>query len=293
MGVPKTCILFSDEASSSSHKFNSYGVLVTDIFKVWLRRWKDLNLEQREQLRELMMNGYTLCGEYNDGLHIVPLKNHTISIVFFGVMRRAIITDKLCEDVVATLEKLRKFGCDRVEYEIINQNEIAKIGGNARYKTNCEGYVIHKQEKVGNEWRTISLEKYKTWWYVIIRMLREFIKNGIKNGWAKSWLERFNKRNDEYMHLAGKFKENWSQLTCDFIEYFILKSYQKGDIGFMNGVTGMAKIWRKFIDETQVHDDDLLNSEYKFNVNISEQIGHNPGKIIKDLEQQLEQNKRN
>lgn len=267
-------------------KYELSGELIADIFKIWLRKWNDLNLEQREQLRELMMNGYTLCGEYNDGLHIVPLKNNTHTIIFFGIVKRVIITDKLCEDAVTILEQLRKFGCDVVEYEIIDKNEIENVRKVVRYKTNCEGYVIHKQEKVENKWHTVSLEKYKTWWYVIIRMLREFIKNGIKNGWGNSWQQRFNKRNDEYMHLPENFKNSWKMLTRDFIEYFILKSYQKGDIGFMNGATGMARIWNNFINETKINDD-LLTLNYKSIENISERIGYDPAKIIKDFEELL------
>lgn len=251
---------------SSPEQVNLYKEsFATDIFNTWFTKWETLTLEQRTQLRDLMISndkvGVTLCGEYNDGRHMVPLKNMKYNIVFFGMVKKIMITDEgeLCADIVCTVETFIKLGIDTIDLKIFNypdEKQLIQIRETIRYKTGVEGYVIHKQVLTQNGWRTVSLEKYKTWWYVMIRMLREFIRSkyGLEPEWETRWLKRIDQRDEQYMKLPSDFKDAWYKLTCDYINWFISKKYTKDIIGYMQGSLGMAETWQSFINETGAND---------------------------------------
>lgn len=244
--------------------------VATDIFNTWFIKWLSLTQDQKNKLQDLMFD-FTFCGEYNDGRHMVPLKNKKEHIVFFGMIKKLLITDneELCTDIVSTAETFSKLGCDTIEYKIINgtdEKEISNMRETTRYIICIEGYVIHKQVFT-TRWHTISLEKYKTWWYVMIRMLRGFIssKYGLDTNWQTKWLYCIDQRNKKYMQFPSDYKDAWYNLTCKYIDWFITKKYTKETIGFMQQSLGMAETWKKFIEETGANDNIQVRGN-KFNI---------------------------
>ena len=230
-----------------------------DIFSTWMKKWNKSTDDQKKSLQKLMLE-HTLCAEYNDGKHMVPLKDSEHHIVFFGMINRGPILEdgQLCENIVLTCELFSQLGCDTVEYTIVTENEVSIFREALRYKTGVEGYVIHRQvyDDNNNRWRTVSLEKYKTWWYVIIRMLREFIKgrNSLTDGWQARWQNLLDKRNAEYMQLSENYKSAWYNLTSEFIKWFISKGHTSEKVAFNQNSIGMATVWHQFTFDTGVSD---------------------------------------
>jgi hypothetical protein len=253
---------YSDKIKQTKQK--TFAMEITEIF---IKNWNALTIDQINAIIiETINNENVLCAEYNDGKHIVHSLQEP-NLVFFGMINKHKITNTLCEDIVQTSIKFDLMGLRFVRWEILGSekqlcleeenallakeiNPFTLTRQNARFKSNIEGYVIHKQKKINDEspeWLTVSLEKFKTWWYVIIRMLREFLKS--KNISNNNWTQKFYKRNKEYMKMNQQYAEQWHILTLQFLNWFRQKNYDIKDVGCMYE-TGMATYWFNFLNET-------------------------------------------
>lgn len=79
------------------------------------------------------------------------------------------------------------------------------------------------------EFVTVGVEKFKLWWYVILRALREYCSNhkGLDEGWETRWADRLRKRNRDYMKLPTGFLAMWYTATAQFIAWFLDRTLPK------------------------------------------------------------------
>lgn len=79
------------------------------------------------------------------------------------------------------------------------------------------------------EFVTVGVEKFKLWWYVILRALREYCSNhkGLDEGWETRWADRLRKRNRDYMKLPTGFLAMWYTATAQFIAWFLDRKLPK------------------------------------------------------------------
>jgi hypothetical protein len=239
----------------------------TQILWIFFCQWCKMDFETQEKLRDYLLNPdqtttRTLCGEFLDGKHMVALKDgEPETINWFGFIdNRGPINDdvKLCDDFEQSMKLLHSFSLPSVSTDIILKHDFTpEFQHCLRWQHNVEGYVIHWQKKMGDIYLTVAMEKFKTWWYVIIRMVREFLNNkhGTDQGWQVALLKRMIKRNKNYMKLDNRYIWLWYELSCKFIDWFIDSGYDKSQTMFAETSDGMGNMWNKFLKETSNSDD--------------------------------------
>lgn len=239
----------------------------TQILHVFLDQWGKMDFETQEKLRDYLLNPdqpttRSLCGEFLDGKHMVTLKEgESETINWFGFIdNHGPINDdaKLCDDFEQSMKLLRGFSLPHVNVDIILKKDFTpEFQHSLRWQHNVEGYVIHWQKKLGDVYSTVTMEKFKTWWYVIIRMVREFLKGkyGTDQGWQVELLKRMIRRNQDYMRLDNRYIWLWYELSCKFINWFIDSGYEKSQAMFDDTSDGMGNLWNKFLKDSSNSDD--------------------------------------
>lgn len=244
----------------------------TQILSAFLDQWNKMDFETQEKLRDYLLNldhpvTRSLCGEFLDGKHMVTLKEgESETINWFGFIdNNGPINDdvKLCDDYEQSIKLFHSFSLPTVNVDIVSKSDFTpEFQHSLRWQHNVEGYVIHwqkliKDEKLGDVYSTVAMEKFKTWWYVIIRMVREFLKGkyGTDQGWQVELLKRMIRRNQDYMRLDSRYIWLWYELSCKFINWFIDTGYEKSQTMFDDNSDGMGNIWNKFLKETSNSDD--------------------------------------
>lgn len=196
------------------------------------------------------------CTEYEDGKHMVPLKEPRH--VCFGFVPHAIGSGAdICQDFRETERLIQSFGLPHVEVEVMTPEEFESRREELRWEHGTEGYVIHwRHVAPDGKVTVIEIEKFKTWWYVFVRMLRQFIdsRNGLDYGWELRLAVRFMKRNTDYMKLPDKALLVWYKMAHGFIDWFLQKGFDKSIVMFDKESLGMGTVWKMFTDETGTND---------------------------------------
>ncbi|MES1917074.1 MAG: hypothetical protein MHM6MM_008834, partial [Cercozoa sp. M6MM] len=219
--------------------------------------------------------GDTLCGEYEDGMHMVPLAQGQSPVLrFFGFVKKRGAVDigdpneTLCEDAVRALEYLRQLGFEVIRVVVRTPEDMRRHKMRLRTGRGLEGFVLHWQCEVPDHpgrFRTVAVEKFKTWWYVIVRVIRQFLldKNQHGSNWESKMLRRFLARNEGFLHLPEGMLKLWLDLGLRFVDWFVQKHgwAQVGMVGISEGCTGMATMWARYIEETGLDDDFDLPEE--------------------------------
>lgn len=241
--------------------------LVTDIFTFFMQQYQTLTHQQKSDLMTLLFN-QSLCGEYNDYKHIVSDRQGQLkpSIHWFGISENlGTISNQtsLNGDFLTNLKLIESFGLPTIKYQVYTRDDFLKISAELKLGHDSEGYVIHWIQTNGNQQLTVGVEKLKTWWYVIIRMLREIIRGSAKSGNLRDIYEikiqkTILKRNQDFMRLPDGFIFIWSQLCCQFCQWFLKKGYNFNVIDFNENSKGMGNTWQEFLTE---------------NPNVSDQFG--------------------
>ena len=225
----------------------------------------------------------TLCGEYEDGMHIVTLKEQKPHITWFGfIENRGAIDDDmtLCHDFQQSAKLLDSFGFPHVPFTVYTTDQFLTVRDQLRWNSGEEGYVIHWQKETDGKIITVGMEKFKTWWYVFIRLIREFInsKYGLEEGWAVRLLERMLTRNQNYMKLSDTVVHQWYLFGCNFITWFLLSGREKSAVMFMENSDGMGNLWQSFLQETKRSD--KVDPELEIDINLSDVLEKKQSMII-------------
>ena len=236
--------------------------LVYDILSLFIGHWFAMSPEQKTVIIDTCEKGYSLCGEFEDGKHLTETPTGKPQLTFFG---RAEISDEetLCDNIVDTCEFFKGLGLNTVPYKVFNtREELIAAQNEARFLTKTEGGVIHYQVLRDGKWNTYALEKFKTFWYSLIRAMREWMKNvDVKKLDLITELPKLAKRIDthdsNWMSLPAKYKASWITSTANFIKWFVNSRFSASSVGFMEEGVGMASLWEQFLDETGESDDFL------------------------------------
>jgi hypothetical protein len=236
--------------------------LVYDIFALFFGHWFTMSPEQKTVILDICGKGYSLCGEFEDGKHLTKTPTGKPQLTFFGL---AEISDKetLCDNIVDTCEIFKGLGFYTVFYKVLNaREELIAAQNEARFLTKTEGGVIHYQVLRDGKWNTYAFEKFKTFWYSLIRAMREWTKNiASKKLDLITELPKLAKRIDthdsNWMSLPAKYKASWITSTANFIKWFVKSGFSASSVSFMEEGVGMASLWEQFLDETGESDDFL------------------------------------
>jgi hypothetical protein len=230
--------------------------LVTDIFTYFIQQFATLSPDQKNKLIDMMLV-QSLCGEYNDYKHIVSNQMGKLkpSIQWFGISQNLgtiANSASLNGNFLANLEVIKAFGLPTIAYQIYPRADYLNQITSLKTRCDSEGYVVHWIRSQDNT--TVGVEKLKTWWYVILRMLREIIRGSAKSGNLRDVYEikiqkTILKRNQDFMNLPDGFILIWSQLCCEFCKWFLKKGYNFNVIDFNENSQGMGNTWQEFLAE--------------------------------------------
>ena len=215
-------------------------------------------------LDHLSVRKYTLCGEYEDGQHIEELTGEP-RLRWFGMAYSGFDFPKqtsLTGDILADLSLLDEWGLPTPKYELLTKSQDLANRRTERHLRGKEGYVKHYLRHVGGvgvgNYETVFVEKTKTTWYVLVRMLRQVI-NSCDNIMAQApgkIASRLRARNS-FLRLPETMLVVWYRLMLRFCQWFVDKSYTKDIIGITDNARGMGNIWAEFLRETPDVTDDF------------------------------------
>ncbi len=276
------------DIDNSERDENSRNLLMKDIFAVFIDQYNSL---QNDQLRSdfiKLLESKSLCGEFNDYKHIVSNRSDSLklSIKWFGFSENQGTINRqegLNGDLFVFFETMGKYGLPLVTYKIYTVDEYETIKDSLKLGADFEGWVVHwiKSLESGSH-KTVGVEKLKTWWYIVVRMLREIIRGtkDLKNDYELKVKKTLLKRNTDFMKLPDGMLLLWSNLCCEFCKWFIEKNYKFIAIDFQDDSIGMGNIWRQFmIENAHLNDNfDLPEKEmtkqgltnYKFKLEIKQ-----------------------
>lgn len=251
--------------SKSVHRAVRFDHMMTDLNAVEHQHKGNLNLLRgiftafrdniasgvdRDKLIMLMKNNY-ITGEYEDGKHLVPLTDGKPVIKWFGVISKS-SGDEI--DIVDALKNLAACGLSTVEYEVLKPSEVDRAL--LRWGRMMEGRVIHWCK----DGKSIEMEKFKSWWYIVLRVLRTLILNKKDTFFSNYKLyikERLKERNKDFMKLPDATLKKWYELCVRFTEWFISKGYKPHHVDIEEESRGMGTIYQEFIAENPDVNDDI------------------------------------
>lgn len=253
--------------SKSVHRVVRFDHIMTDITAIEHQQKGNLNLLRgiftafrdslasvdRDKLITLMKNNH-ITGEYEDGKHLVPLPDGKPVIKWFGVISKC-SGDEI--DIVDALKNLSSCGLPTVEYQILKPSEVNRAV--LRQGRMLEGRVIHWCK----DGKSIEMEKFKSWWYVVLRVLRTLILNKGDTFFTNYKLfikERLKERNKDFMKLHDSTLRKWFDLCVKFTEWFISKGYKPHHIDINEESRGMGTVYQEFITENPDVNDDIYDT---------------------------------
>ncbi len=236
--------------------------LIFEMFEVVIANLKAVSPKQREALMQNPNRTYLF--EHLDGKHMVPL-DEGLEASFFGYVETvSSYTHKIRSETSVSyqLKELQDLGLPTVSNTQISVSELKDILPSLRHTKN-EGWVIVIQDKDGI---VLARMKFKSYWYIIIRMLRQILLSKIyshredattlKKEFAtvkqQIW-KTLNTRN-EWMCLTQKCLYVWYELCVGFVRFLIQNNIRPFSLGCQNG-DGIAIYWKNFIAESKMKDD--------------------------------------
>ena len=225
--------------------------LVIPMFQAFYRQWESLDTTKQSQLFEKLLT-HSLCGEFLDGKHMVALETpeSTPTVVWFGLVENKGRISDLETLGIPMLECIQF--CRGVDLPTVNCREMTlqqyhnwKQNSQSRSGQNTEGSVIHFLRD-GN---VVAMEKYKSSWYVVIRMLRQIIlacrDDRLSIDYRSKIHDRLQKRN-EFLHLSQEEFQYWFQECCGFSAWFRDMGYHPKTVGIQSDSIGMGNMWNRY-----------------------------------------------
>jgi hypothetical protein len=106
---------------------------------------------------------------------------------------------------------------------------------------------------------SIGVEKFKTWWYIILRVIRQIILNP-KNSENFDFAIRKTllKRNRDFMHLPEGYIFLWHGIGVNFCKWMVESRISMSSVGITSANLGMGTLWQRFLSETGTNTDFCL-----------------------------------
>jgi len=216
----------------------------------------------RDTTCDLGVDPHTLCGEWNDGHHQIPLPPNTPHhIKWFGLLRSdARFTDdpSMTGDIVGNLKLLSDFFPGKVVKYCLMGPRSSYQAPDRSPDAWSEGSVIHYILRG----QTVSVEKHKTDWYILIQMLREIIRGAktserLESGYRTEIRERILQRNS-VLGLHPGMVSLWQRLFCGFVEWMLIEHISPAEVGFNVTHRGMGNMWRDYMmTHSNIQDPDV------------------------------------
>ena len=228
-------------------QLDTYYSLVRDMFSVWLKEFYGLSLQSRNEiLAKLETN--TFSGEFEDGKHLVPVEKKQIR--WFGMMPN-ITTEFVNTDILKCLNWFSSKGLLTIQYSMKTNEEFWQNYSDGRTQRNSEGSVRHFL-KNGN---SIGIEKFKTYWYIVIRMLRQIMMRCKTVTQSKEQVHLTLIKRNQLLQF-NRIQFNFAKKLCElFIDWFESKGLDRKEVGIDETCMGMGNAWKQFILETGTNDD--------------------------------------
>ena len=194
---------------------------------------------------ELLLK-HSVSGEYEDGKHFVPGDHQ---IVFFTIINRETGQEL---NMLEGYRILQEAGVATIDYSLTNLGDLDL--DQLRCGHGQEGYVI---SYLDSDQKVVARIKFKTWWYVMLRILRTLILNDrsfFTNYKAK--LKRRLLERNQWMRLPSGYLLIYHQLLTEFCQWFLHKGYDRAVVDISPGMEslGMATVYQQFIEETATND---------------------------------------
>jgi len=212
----------------------------------------NISTEQREAIIDKLTSGFSFIGEFIDGKHI-EVSDGNSRIEFFGITENigTIPEDySLTENPITSFNEIESYGLPTVSYTLYTISEFNQLNEQELRSGMTEGKVYYylEHEKV------VGIEKFKTVWYTIWRMVREAIKNmksvETLHSSAKSVCsQRLLKRSQDFLNLPDTVRFGWEKVIFRFIDWFISKGYTGPIVGIDDTSRGMGTILGQWLDE--------------------------------------------
>ena len=234
--------------NAESYKgLNEHFSLVRDMFSVWLNVFFSLQSEQQAGILNKLKNN-TFSGEFEDGKHMIPVDQKQIR--WFGMMENA-ETEFVNTDIIKCLEWFTSQNLLTISYVLKPGPDFWENYNDGRLQRNSEGYVRHFLK----DNNSIGIEKFKTYWYIVIRMLRQIILRTHSSIQAKEQVHlTLIKRNQLLQFNRAQF--NFAKGFCgEFVDWFYNNGFDRKEVGHDETCSGMGNVWKRFITETGTNDD--------------------------------------
>ena len=217
--------------------------LIGDIYEAFKRQYDS---SRHGNVIELLMGGRALVGEYSDGKHMTTLEDgESPYIEFFGISTNNPSPGDLTGDIMNNIKFLEDNGFRVAKYKKVSLEQHFREN-TGRLGWNSEGRVDYYIDTDG---KVVGIAKYKTTWYILIRMLREIIKNcdpsRCKNRIRKTLIAR-----NSFLHLPLGYLSIWNDLLGQFVDWFVSKGYENNVVGIQEEAIGMGNVWALFLKET-------------------------------------------
>ena len=250
-GVHKFCLV--DELD----KFiDTESGLISGIAKAFKNQYTKLTEIQKENLISRLTSGFTIIGEYNDGAHLIPLPEEEKEpyIEFFGFSKNQgpiPETESLAGNPIKDMVEIGTLGLRTVEFQTYSKEEFDSIPGNImRQGKFSEGFVFYY---IDDRETVLGIEKYKTTWYILWRMLRQIILRLKGPGDLPSKYEgeihkTLTTRNS-FLNLPKEKFDGWNEILCRFTKWFIIKGYSTETVGISSSARGIGNIIKEWVTE--------------------------------------------
>ena len=250
-GVHKFCLI--DELD----KFiDSESGLISGIAKAFKNQFTEMTEIQKENLISRLTSGFTVIGEYNDGAHLIPLPEEEEEpyIEFFGFSKNQgpiPDTESLAGNPIKDMVEIGTLGLRTVGFQTYSKEEFDSIPGIImRQGKNSEGYVFYYIDDSGV---VLGIEKYKTTWYILWRMLRQIIlrlkgPEDLPSKYEGEIHKTLTSRNT-FLNLSDEEFREWNEILCRFTKWFIKKGYSTETVGISSSAKGIGNIIKEWITE--------------------------------------------
>ncbi|KAH3723174.1 hypothetical protein Pelo_18122 [Pelomyxa schiedti] len=224
--------------------------------------------EKWQNLIDLLIEN-TLCGEYEDGEHIVPREGPP-DISWFAVVPKQ---GSCSLDRYSVFSHLRNLGLPTVQFSLYPMPELQQQLVKLRTTPHIEGAVIDflcsspatcGTTPISNSYKLLEIVKFKSVWYVLTRSVRELLKNLFsphrmafstysKEQIVEEVMSRISQtlavRSTDFLHLSNETLDSYNALYHKFVTWFVDKGLTGYDL-----TNGMARHWSNFLKETGTND---------------------------------------
>ena len=250
-GVHKFCLI--DELDTF---IDTESGLITGIAKAFKNQFTKLTEIQKTNLISRLTSGFTVIGEYNDGAHLIPLPEEEEEpyIEFFGFSKNQgpiPETESLAGNPIKDMVEIGTLGLRTVGFQTYTKEEFDSIPGNImRQGKFSEGFVFYY---IDDRETVLGIEKYKTTWYILWRMLRQIILRLKGPGDLPSKYEgeihkTLTTRNS-FLNLPKEKFDGWNEILCRFTKWFITKGYSTETVGISSSARGIGNIIKEWVTE--------------------------------------------